>query len=91
MKEPLEYNVLEFLERQEKNQAELKKQLEIQEAKRLESLLPDKTKLKRLAEFLENGIEYPDVKSQEAKAIILRVQGKMTSISQLIYESIERM
>ena len=61
------------------------------EERRLEFLRPDRDKLSGLAQFLVNGIEYPVVHTKEATAIVLRVQGKLMAISDLINAAIEEM
>lgn len=76
-------------ERKDKEEAEKKKKKEQEEAKKL-ARQPDKQKLELFSKSVLI-VEYPDVKSDEAKKILADVQALMNKVSLFIKSEIEKL
>jgi len=77
-------------EREAKEKAEREKRRK-EEAIRQEALRPDKEKLAAFAQFLMEGMTYPNVKSAEASELIQWAYGEIAEISETIFEKSKKL
>ena len=75
-------------EREALEKAEAEKNAK-EEAQRIERLKPDKEKLEAFAQFLEEGIEFPEVQSEEANRILTQVEVRLSNIVSALLKTIE--
>ncbi len=75
-------------EREALEKAEAEKKAK-EEAQRIERLKPDKEKLEAFAQFLEEGIEFPEVQSEEANRILTQVEVRLSNIVSALLKTIE--
>jgi hypothetical protein len=74
----------------EQKSEEMRKQKEAEEAKKKAEMAPDKEKLRALANTLLN-VDYPEVKSEEAKKIIAGVKELMRKVNVYVVENIDKL
>ena len=60
-----------------------------EEAKRQEALLPDKEKLMAFAQFLQEGVKYPELQSDEGRAILKNATIQIYDIGNEIIVTVE--
>ena len=64
---------------------------EAEEAERQKALLPDKEKLEAFAQFLEQGVTYPDVKNENANIILANAETVISDLAGEIYQKAQKL